>query len=145
MIDKLDKDLKAAMLGGQSGQVTILRGLKSSLKNEQIKLRRDLTDDEAIAVLRREAKQRDESAAVYTSGGAGDKAEQELAEKAIIEAYLPAMMPTEDIDGLVDQAIDKLGADSQNIGIIIGQVMSEAKGLADGRQVAEAVKRKLSR
>lgn len=144
MIDKIDADLKAAMLARQSNRVSVLRGLKSSLKNEQIKLKRELNESEILMVIKREAKQRDESATAFSQGGAEERAAQELAEKAIVEQYLPAMMSEQELEKLVNEAIAKNGKDPKQTGTIIGQVMGQSKGLADGKVVAEMVKRKLA-
>lgn len=143
MIEKIEADLKTAQKAGDKDKMLILKGVKSALINKRIELGHELSDDEVIAVFKREAKQRDEAAQIYKQGGAEDKADKELAEKAIIEEYLPAMMSEEDISKLADEVIAELGADASKMGIIIGQVMKKAGGQADGRAVSEAVKNKL--
>jgi len=143
MIDSIETDLKTALRSGDKDKVLVLKGVKSSLINERIKLGHDLDEEEAAKVLKSEAKQRQEAADIYRSGGAQDKADKELAEKTIIEVYLPQMMSEEEVSKIVDEVIAEVGKDSSKTGIIIGQVMARAKGIADGRQVAEAVKSKL--
>ena len=143
MIEQIEADLKAAQKAGEKDKVLVLKGVKSSLINERIKLGHELDEDEAVKVLKREAKQRDEAAEVYKRGGAEDKADKELAEKAIVEEYLPEGMPEEELIKLVDEAMAKVGSDPKQMGAIIGQVMAGSQGRADGKQVAELVKSKL--
>ena len=143
MIDSIEADLKTAFKSGDKDKVLVLKGIKSSLINERIKLGHELDEEEAAKVLKREAKQRQEAADIYRNGGVGDKADKELAEKTIIEAYLPQMMSQEEISKIADEVISEVGKDPSKTGVIIGQVMARTKGMADGRQVSEAVKNKL--
>ena len=143
MIEQIEADLKTALRAGEKDKVLVLKGLKSSLINERIKLGKELGDEEAIKVVKREAKQRDEAANIYKQGGAEDKADKELKEKAILETYLPQMMSQADIESIADEVISTLGKDPSKMGAIIGQVMAKTKGQADGRQVADIVKSKL--
>lgn len=143
MIDKIEADLKAAQRAGDKDRVLVLKGVKSALINKRIELGQDLSEDEIAAVLKRETKQRDEAAQIYKQGGADDKAQKELAEKAVIEEYLPEMLSEDEVAKLVDEVISEVGADPAKTGAIIGQVMQRAGGQADGRMVAEVVKNKL--
>ena len=143
MIDSIEADLKTAQKSGDKEKVLVLKGIKSSLINERIKLGHELSDEEVAKILRREAKQRQEAADIYKRGGAEDKADKELAEKIIVEEYLPQMMSEEEISKITDEVIAETGKDPSKTGAIIGQVMARTKGMADGRQVAEAVKNKL--
>lgn len=144
MIDSLEADIKQAQKSGDRLKTDVLKGIKNALHNERIKLGHDLSQPEIAAVLKREAKQRDEAAAVYQRGGADERAQKEQAEKAIIEQYLPAMMPMDELEALADEIIAEVGKDPQQIGAIIGQIMARSQGQADGRQAAEVVKRKLA-
>src|SRR6476660_9207906 len=102
--EKIDQDLKAAMLGGDKEKVTILRGVKSAILNEEVAkgLRAEgLPDDEILRILNKEAKKRQESADLYIQGGNQEKADAELAEKKVIEEYLPAQLSEEDIAKLI--------------------------------------------
>ncbi|HEX9594974.1 MAG TPA: GatB/YqeY domain-containing protein, partial [Candidatus Saccharimonadales bacterium] len=101
MIDSIETDLKTALRSGDKDKVLVLKGVKSSLINERIKLGHDLDEEEAAKVLKSEAKQRQEAADIYRSGGAQDKADKELAEKTIIEVYLPQMMSEEEVSKIV--------------------------------------------
>lgn len=144
MLEKIEADLKIALLAGAKDRVELLRGLKSALANEAIAKRSPLTEAEAISVLRKEAKKRDEAAILYRQGGAEDRAEKEMAEKSIIDAYLPAQMDEAALDKLVDNALSAIGADKAKTGQIIGHVMQAAQGQADGKVVAQLVSKRLS-
>jgi uncharacterized protein YqeY len=147
--DRLSQDLKAAMLAGQQQRVMTLRGLKSSLLYAKVanKSARDeaMPDEAVIALLARESKKRQESADLYRQGGSQDKADAELQEKAIIDAYLPAQLTDEEIVALIDTAIAAVGATgTAQMGQVIGKVKQQAGATADGAVIARLVKEKLS-
>lgn len=146
--ERIDADLKSAMLAGQKDQATTLRGLKSAILNAEIAAnKRDagLADDEVINVLRKEAKKRQESADLYIQGGNNERAEAELAEKRIIGNYLPAQLSEEEIAALVDKVIAETGASGiPAMGQVIGAVKQRAGAAADGAVIARVVKGKLA-
>jgi uncharacterized protein YqeY len=144
---QLDQDLKTAMLGGDKTTATTLRGLKSAILYAEVaKGSRDigLGDDEAIEVLGKEAKKRQESADLYHKGGNQARADAELEEKAIIEKYLPAQLSDEELVSIIDKAIEENGASGmQAMGQVIGVVKQQVAGQADGARIAQLVKEKL--
>src|SRR5690242_5776778 len=123
---KIDQDLKAALLGGDKSKATTLRGLKSAILYAEVdKGQREtgLSGDEIVVVLSKEAKKRQESADLYAQGGDPNRQQAELAEKAIIDAYLPAQMDESALVRLIDEAIKATGAtDPSQMGQVIGQV-----------------------
>ena len=143
----LEQDIKAALLAGDSVKVTTLRGLKTVLLNVKIATgKRDtgLDDDEVLALFAKESKKRQESADLYKQGGDETRANAELTEKAIIDAYLPAQMSQEELAALVDQVIAETGAAGpQDMGRVIGAVRGKAGPAADGGAIAKLVKEKL--
>lgn len=145
--DRLEQDLKTALLAGESQKVTTLRGLKSALLNVKVaegKRDEGLTDDEVIAVFAKEAKKRQESADLYKQGGRQEKADDELTEKAIIETYLPEQLSEDEIAALVDEVIAQTGAQGpQAMGQVIGQVRQKVGAGADGAVIARIAKEKL--
>lgn len=147
MQEQIDKDLKEAMLAGDKAKAETLRGVKSALLNEAIATgARDtgLNDDAIQKILARESKKRQEAADLYKQGGADDRASQELAEKTIIDAYLPQQLSEAETAKLVDEEIAKVpDVSMQNMGQIIGAVRARAGGTADGALIAELVKEKL--
>jgi uncharacterized protein YqeY len=104
-----------------------------------------LTDDEILALFSKEAKKRQESAELYIQGGAQEKADKELAEKAIIEAYLPAQLSEAELAAIIDEVLNEVKpAGLQQMGQVIGQVKSQVGNTADGSLIAKLVKEKLS-
>lgn len=145
---RLEQDIKAALLAGDSIKATTLRGLKAVLLNVKVaEGSRDQTmpDDQVIAIFSKEAKKRQESAELYKQGGNQPMAEAELTEKALIETYLPAQMDEGALIAVVDATITELGAtDMKNMGQVIASVKAKTAGTADGGVIARLVKERLS-
>ncbi len=144
---KIEQDIKAALLAGDKQRVSTLRGLKAVLLNVKVatgKRESGLSDDEVLAQLSKQAKQRQESADMYVQGGDQARADAELAEKAILEAYLPAQLSEAEIIKLIDDVIAQTSASSPTaMGQVIGQVKQKAGAAADGAVIARLVKEKL--
>ncbi len=144
---KIEQDIKTALLAGDSQRVSTLRGLKSTLLNVKVATgKRDsgLTDEEVLPHLAKQAKQRQESADMYVQGGDQGRADKELAEKAIIEEYLPAQLGEDEIGKLIDEVIAQTGASGPAaMGQVIGQVKAKAGAAADGAVIARLAKEKL--
>ena len=143
--EQLDADFKEALLARDKVRVEVLRGLKSAILYAEVasgEREKGLSDEAMIAVLAKEAKKRTESAELYSQAGATDRAKAELAEKAIIDAYLPAQMSDEALAAAVDAVISDMGDDAP-LGQIIGHVRQQVGASADGARIAAAVKVKL--
>ena len=144
----LEQDLKAALLAKDARKVSTLRMVKSVLLYAKVAGKgrdQELGDDEVIALLSKEAKKRQESADLYAQGGNTAKAEDELAEKAIIEQYLPAQLSEDELVIMVDEAIASLGVtDASKMGQVIGTVKQKAGASADGAVIARLVKERLA-
>jgi hypothetical protein len=144
---QIERDIKTALLAGDSLRVSTLRGVKAVLLNVKVatgQRETGLSDDEVLAQLSKQSKQRQESADMYVQGGGQARADSELAEKAIIDAYLPAQLSEAEISKLIDDAIAKTGASGQSaMGQVIGQVKQQAGATADGAVIARLVKEKL--
>ena len=139
--DRLTEDYKAAMKAGDSQRRDALRSVRAALKSALIDKREPLTEEEALAVVTRQAKQRRESIEQFTLGGRDDLVEKEAADLKVIEAYLPQQMSREEIETLVSAAVDEVGATSmRDIGKIMKTVMPRTKGRADGKLVNEVVR-----
>ena len=145
---QIEQDLKAALLDGDKLKVDTLRGLKSALlyvKVEKGKRDSGLDNEEEIAVLTRESKKRQESADLYLKGNSEEKANKELAEKDIIDRYLPAQISEDEVRKLVDNTVNKLGiTDISGMGKVISSVKQQTAGVADGSIIAKLVKERLS-
>lgn len=146
---QLQDDVKAAMLAKDTLRLETLRGLKSVILYAEVAAgKRDgdgLSDDEILALFAKESKKRTESAELYVKGGAQDKADKELAEKAIIDTYLPEQLSEEELSKLIDEIIAEQGAEGmQAMGKVIGAVKTKAGNSADGALVAKLVKERLA-
>lgn len=148
MQEQIDKDLKQALLSGDKPKAETLRGIKSALLNEAISQgarETGLSDEQIQKILARESKKRQEAADLYVQGGSQERADAELAEKAIIDGYLPEQLSEADVAGIVDEVIAKAGQVSmQDMGRLIGAVKGRTAGQADGALIARLVKEKLS-
>ncbi|MBA3758405.1 GatB/YqeY domain-containing protein [Candidatus Saccharibacteria bacterium] len=146
--EKINADLKQAMLAGDKTLVMTLRGLKSVILYAEVAkdLREaGLQDSELIDLLSKEAKKRQESADLYVRGGNSDKAEAEMAEKKIIEVYLPVQVSDEELTQVVNETVSGLGVEGPAaMGQAIGVIKQKLGGRADGGRIATAVKRRLS-
>jgi len=136
------------MLAGDKAKAETLRGIKAAILNEAVAQNvRDtgLNDDAIQKILAKESKKRQEAADLYKQGGSEDRARAELAEKVIIDAYLPEQMGEDEIAKLADEAIAATGATGlQDMGKVIGAVKAKAGNTADGSVIARIVKDKLS-
>jgi len=141
-------DLVAAMKAKDPKRLQVLRSLKAKLLEKEIEQRSggkaELTNEEALTVLLKAAKQRKESIDQYSAGNRLDLVEIEKLELEIIESYLPAPMSNEEILKLIDIQITNVGATGmQDIGKVMGPIMGKLKGKADGSIVNRLVKERL--
>lgn len=145
MIQKQVKDeIIVAMKAKDSLKVETFRGLSAAFTNELVATKRkptdELSDDEALTVIRREVKKRKEAADAFEKGGRADAAEKERAEQALLEVFLPAMMSEEEVQKVVEAKKAELGvSEKKDMGRLMGAVMQELKGKAEGDVVKSAV------
>lgn len=143
---RLKSDLTEAMRAKDKLRVGTLRMVLTSINKAEVAgtEHHDLTDDEVLKVVAKEAKTRRETAQEYADAGRPELAEQELAEHSVLEAYLPAQLTDDELAGIVEEAVTETGATSMKE---MGQVMKTANakvaGRADGGRVAAAVKARL--
>ncbi len=143
---QLEADIKAALLGGDKERALTLRTIKGALLNVKVnagKRETGLSDDEVIAIFAKESKKRQESADFYVQGDAQDRADKELAEKVIIDSYLPKQLSETEISALVTETLAELG-ESAHMGQVIAAVRARAGANADGALIARLVKEKLA-
>ena len=145
LLSRLNDDLKLAMKAKEKTVLQVIRMIKASLQNEQIKLGRELTADEELTLLSREMKQRRDSLAEFEKATRDDLVEKVVAEIAIVEKYLPTQLTEEEIRQIVASVIEDTGVTStQAFGQVMGKVMPQVKGKADGNLVNEIVKEQLN-
>lgn len=141
LLEKLNNDMKTAMKAKEKDRLTVIRMLKASIQNEQIKIGRELNAEEELTVLAREMKQRKDSLAEFEKADRPDLADKTAAEIVIVQEYMPEQLSEEEIRQIVQEAIKQTGATSpKEFGKVMGVVMPKVKGKADGNQVNEIVK-----
>lgn len=139
--ERLRDDLATAMRDGDSQRRDVLRMLMAAIKQVEVDDRKVLDDEGIQDVMRKQVKQRQESIADFEKAGRPSEVEREQIESAIIESYLPQMMPREEIERIAKQVIDELGVtDAKSMGQVMGRLMPHVKGKADGRMVNEVVR-----
>ncbi len=145
VLDTLKGTLQAALKERDTLRVSVLRMLLSSSKNKEIELKRSLTDDDLIGVIAAQIKLRKEAVGSYRHGGRADLAEKEEAEIRILQEFLPPQLSEQEIKNIIESAVKKAGAQSpKDMGKVMKEIMPEIKGRADGKQVNQLVKERLS-
>ncbi|MFT5352359.1 MAG: hypothetical protein ACI9GH_000207 [Candidatus Paceibacteria bacterium] len=145
---QIREDIKGAMKAKDATRLTVLRGLLSAFTNELVangKTPQDeLPDQEVLAVIKRGSKQRKDAIDQFTKGGRTDLVENEEKELNILEEFLPQMISKEEIQKVVDAKKEELGiTDKSGMGQLIGAVMKELAGTADGCEVKDVVESSL--
>ena len=144
LTEKIRADLTAAMKAQEKDRLSTIRMLQSALKNEQINVGHELSDEEAMSVIRKAVKQRQDSIEQYTNAGRTELADKERSEMDLLKAYLPAELSEEELESGLREIIASTGAQSKKD---LGKVMKEAtarfKGRADGKKIQEIVARLL--
>ncbi len=145
---RLEADIKSALLAGQKEQVMVLRTLKSVILDAEVaanKRQDGLSEPEHIALLSKEVKKRQDAAILYNSVGETERANNELNELEVISGYLPEQMNDDELSGLVDAAIAEQSEPmSQKLmGKVIAAVRDKSDGRADGSRIANAVKQRI--
>ncbi|MBE7529699.1 MAG: GatB/YqeY domain-containing protein [Ardenticatenaceae bacterium] len=139
--EQLTDELKIAMRAGNVERRDTIRLLQAAVKQEEIDRQVTLDDDGVLAVLQKQAKQRRESIADYEKAGRPELAAEEQQQLTIIQSFLPQMMSRDEVEQLARQVIADLGvADVKEMGQVMGKLMPQVKGKADGRLVNEVVR-----
>jgi hypothetical protein len=142
ILEQIDDDFQKAFKAQERSAVSTLRMLLAALKNERIKKMDDLDDEDTIRILKSEIKKRKEAISDYQKGERNDLVVREEEEIKIIEKYLPAQLSEEEIRQNVKAFLGQL-ENKENIGKVMGSVMKEFKGQADGNLVRKVVEEEL--
>jgi uncharacterized protein YqeY len=142
LLVRLQGDLNAARKAQDKALTLVLSTTLADIKNRQIELRRDPTDEEVIDVLRKGIKRRRESIEMYLTGKRDDLVAKERAEVEVLERYLPAAVPDDELRAAISAAV---AAGAKNIGAVMGQVMPQFKGRADGSRINAIAREELSK
>jgi uncharacterized protein YqeY len=146
LITQIDQDIKQAMLAKQPDRLQALRAIKSALllaKTEK-GAAEEMTEEAEIKVLQKLVKQRKESADIYKTQNREDLYEIEMAEMRVIEPYLPQQMTRFEIEGALQEIIERIGATgAQDMGRVMGVASKELAGKADGKTISEITRQLL--
>ena len=143
LLKNITDEMYLSMKSGDKEKANTLRTLISKLKDQQIKLRKDISDEEALKIIKTLVKQRKESAEIYSKAGRKELAEKENFEISILDNYLPKLMSEEDILSLIKKIVDETNAkDLSDIGKVMPLVMQRGKGKVDGK-IANRILRSL--
>lgn len=159
--EKIDLDLKEAFKSKDESRTSVLRMFLASIKNKELEKRMKLSktgkvesldelsklsDEEIVGVLATEIKRRKEAAQQFRDGNRQDLADKEMAEAEILSVYLPQQLSEQEVRELVRSAIEKIGASSpSDLGRVMGALMPQVKGKADGAEVTRIVKEELGK
>ena len=143
---RLQNDLTAAMKSRDELRSATIRLTLTAITKEEVAgtTARQLSDDEVLKVITREAKKRREAAEAFAQGGRTASAEREKAEGEVLAEYLPQQLSDEELAALVDEAVAETGASEQKqMGQVMSALMPKVGGRADGKRVSAAVRKKL--
>src|SRR3989344_199560 len=142
---KLSADLKEAQKSRDQAKILTLRMVLSEIHNQEIDKKQDASDEDVLSVLSKEAKKHEDSIAQFKTGSRDDLVQKEEQELAIIRSYLPAQLGDAELSRIVDEAIIESGAKTaSDFGAVMKVLMPKVKNRANGAQVSQMVKEKLS-
>lgn len=142
--EKIAEDFKAAFKAGDKTRISMLRMVKSAMKNQEIDKKGPLTDDEISAILISFVKRAKESIAQFSDAGRSDLVEKENMEMAVLQQYLPEQLTEEGVKVIINEIIKELGtAGPKDMGKVMRALMAKAKGQIDGKLANKLVKESL--
>lgn len=145
LLSRLNDDIKTAMKSKDKDVLSVLRMMKASIQNEEIKSGESLTPDEELTVLSREMKQRKDSLEEFSKADRMDLVEKIEREILIVSKYMPEQLSDDELKSLIQEAVNATGASSmKDFGKVMGAIMPKTKGKADGQKVNAFVKEQLS-
>lgn len=144
-LEKMDQEIKTAMLAKDTVRLGVLRLLKSALKYYQIEKKLDVVaETDLISVVQKQLKQRQDSIESFQQANRQDLAEKELAEAAILKTFLPQALSEDELENLVTSVIAELGATTKTqLGLVMKAAIAKAAGRADGKAINAIAAKKL--
>lgn len=141
---QLQSDIKTCMKAGDKTRLSTLRLISAAIKQQEVDTREDLDDAKVLVILDKMAKQRRESIEQFAKANREDLLAVEQAELAIIASYLPAALSAEEIDALIEEAVESTGANSmRDMGKVMGLLKPKLQGRADMSAVSQSIKARL--
>jgi uncharacterized protein YqeY len=145
LYDDIIHDLTSAIKGRDTLRLSVLRGLKTAIKNKQVELRQELNEDQIRGVISSEIKKRKEAIEVFNQGSRPDLADKEEAELKILSGYLPPQLSSEEIKEVLANVIEEVSASGPNdLGRVMKSAMPKLAGRADGREVNQLARELLN-
>ena len=142
---RIETDMKLALKASEKVRLSTIRMLRSAIKNKEIEIAHELSDDEVVRVIQSMGKQRHDSIEAFEKGARLDLAAREREELQILESYLPPPVSAEDIERIVREVVSEIGAKSvKEMGLVMKEALKRLGGAADGKQVNEVVRRVLA-
>jgi uncharacterized protein len=147
--ERIGEEIKSAMKAKDKIRLETVRGIKKAILEKEVALRPQgqdsLTEEQEIELVAQLAKQRRDSIEQFTKAGRNDLADKESQELAILETYLPKQLDDTELESVIDEIINSVGATTaKDLGKVMGTAMKELKGKADGKKIQALVKSKLS-
>ena len=145
LYDDIIHDLTSAIKGRDTLRLSVLRGLKTAIKNKQVELRQELNEDQIRGVISSEIKKRKEAIEVFNQGSRPDLVDKEEAELKILSGYLPPQLSSEEIKEVLANVIEEVSASGPNdLGRVMKSAMPKLAGRADGREVNQLARELLN-
>lgn len=143
--DRLSAEIRGAMKSGDQTRLATMRLLAAAVKNREVEVGHELTEEEFLEVVTREAKRRNEAVEAYERASRPELAEKERAEAAILQAYLPEQLSDDEVRALLEEAIEATGADEPGeVGKVMAWIMARHRGRVDGARVNALARERLS-
>ena len=143
--EQINNDIKEAMKAKDVERRDALRLLSSAMKQIEVDERKELSDEDIIAIIQKQIKQRNDAASQYKAAGRDELYDKEMAEIACYEVYLPAQLDDAELEAAVKAIIEQTGASSmKEMGKVMGAASKDLAGQADGKRISECVKKLLS-
>lgn len=144
MIDKLEKDMIAAMKEKDKDRLTVIRMVKASLKQEEIDHKKEINDELLIDVVNKQIKMRKDSIAEFEKGGRQDLIDKTQEEINVLLEYLPEQLSTEEVIKKIEEIFEEVKPDGiKDMGKVMGVAQSRLKGMADMKEVSSIIREKL--
>lgn len=144
LTEKIRSDMTEAMKAQAKERLSTLRMLQSAMKNEQINVGHELSDEEAMSIIRKAVKQRQDSIEQFTKGNRPELAEKERSEMAVLQTYLPPELTDDELESGIREIVASTGAQSKkDMGKVMKEASAKYKGRADGKKLQEIVSRLL--
>ena len=145
LIEQIENDLINSLKAHEDVKTSVLRMLKSAIKNKEISTGKSLDDSETQEIISKEIKQRNDSISQFTLASRDDLVSKEQAERDILKFYQPAQLSSNEINTIIDDAINKINAQGiKDMGKVMAEIMPQIKGKSDSSQVSQIVKEKLN-